>query len=493
MDQVDSVAAAPIYARLADELCSLIGNGQLRPGERLPSVRRLSQQKRVSATTAIAALRDLETRGLVEARPQSGYFVKARLAPTPEPAMTRPPAAAKTVGIDNLMVRMIDAGLNRDLAPLGTAAPDPAWFPVQRLQRAIASTARRHPELLVTCSPYYAGLESLRHQVARHYAALGCAVAQDEVVITNGCTEALNLALSVVAAPGDTIAIESPGYYGFLQIIEKRGLKALELATHPRDGLSVDALEQALASRAGRSVKACLVSPSFSNPMGASMPEAQKRRLVALCAQHGVALIEDDVYADLQHFGPRPVPAKAWDRDGNVMLCSSFTKTLAPGTRVGWVFGGRHAEEIRLRKFAASGASPAILQQALAEVLRTGGYERHLLKLRRGYADQVARMTAAVCGYFPAGTRITQPGGGFVVWVELPGKIDTLALYDKAIAQGVNFAPGPLFSASGRYGNFLRLNCGRMWTPLIERALERLGRLVHAELAAAPVAVLEPA
>ena len=485
MSESDYLSAPPIYTRLADELCEQIGNGQLRPGERLPSVRRLSQQKRVSATTAIAALRSLESRGLVEARPQSGYFVRPRSAATGELAMSRPPAAAKTVGVDDLMVRMIDAALNPDIAPLGTAAPDPAWFPVRRLQRVIASTVRRHPELLVTCCPYYAGLDSLRHQVARHYAALGCVVAQDEVVITNGCTEALNLALNAVAAPGDTIAIESPSYYGFLQIIQKRGLKALEIATHPREGLSVEALENALASRAGRSVKACLVSPNFSNPMGSSMPEAEKRRLIALCERHGIALIEDDVYADLQHAGPRPLPAKAFDRSGNVMLCSSFTKTLAPGARVGWIFGGRYAEDIRLRKFALSGATPAILQEALAEMLRTGGYERHMLKLRRGYAAQVARMAAAVCEYFPAGTKITQPGGGFVIWLELPGRIDTLALFEKAIVEGVNFAPGPLFSASGRFGNFLRLNCGRMWTPVIERALMRLGQLAKAELMAA--------
>jgi DNA-binding transcriptional MocR family regulator len=484
MSQAESLPAAPIYARLADELGALIGNGQLRAGERLPSVRRLSRQKRISATTAVAALRSLESRGLVEARPQSGYFVKARAPQTREPAITRPPGAARLVGVDNLMVRMIDAAQNPDIAPLGAAAPDPAWFPVQRLQRVIAATARRHPELLVTCCQYYAGLDSLRHQVARHYAALGCAVAQDEVVISNGCTEALNLALGVVATPGDTIAIESPSYYGFLQIIEKRGLKALEIATHPREGLSVDALEHALASRAGRSVKACLLSTSFSNPMGASMPEREKRRLVELCERHGIALIEDDVYADLQHAGPRPLPAKAYDRSGNVMLCSSFTKTLAPGARIGWVFGGRYAEEIRLRKFAASGASPAILQEALAELLRSGGYERHLLKLRRCYAEQVARTAAAVCEYFPAGTRLTQPGGGFVIWLELPGRIDTLALYEKALQQGVTFAPGPLFSASGRYGSFLRLNCGRMWTPGIEHALMRLGQLAQGELAA---------
>lgn len=481
MTDANGLSATPIYSRLADELHQLIGNGQLQPGERLPSVRRLSQQKRVSATTAIAALRSLETRGLVEARPQSGYFVRGRPAASGEPAMTRPPASARTVGIDNLMVRMIDASLDPAVAPLGTAAPDPAWFPVQRLQRVIAATARRHPELLVTCCQHYAGLESLRHQVARRYAELGFAVAQDEVVITNGCTEALNLALRAVAAPGDTVAIESPAYYGFLQIIERLGLKALEIATHPRDGLSVEALENALGSRAGRSVKACLLSPNFSNPMGACMPEGEKRRLVRLCAQYGVTLIEDDVYGDLQHGGPRPLPARAYDRDGNVILCSSLTKTLAPGARIGWICGGRHAEQIRVRKFSGSGATSPIMQEAFAEMLRSGGYERHLLKLRRGYAEQVARTAAAVCEYFPADTRITQPGGGFVIWVELPGQVDTLALFDKAIAAGVNFAPGPLFSPSGRYRNFLRLNCGRIWNPSIERALEKLGQLARRE------------
>ena len=476
-EALPSTSNFPMYARLAEELGSLIGSGQLRPGERLPSVRRLSQQKRVSATTAIAALRSLESRGLAEARPQSGYFVRSAAPRPQEPAMTRPPASARAVGVDNPMVRLLDAALDPKLAPRGTAAPDPAWFPVQRLQRLISTTVRRYPELLVTCCPYYAGLDSLRHQVARHYAALGCAVAQDEVVITNGCTEALNLALNAVAAPGDTIAIESPCYYGFLQIIEKRGLKALEPPTHPREGLSVDALEHALSWRGAQSIKACLLSPSFSNPMGACMQEAEKRRLVRLCERHGLALIEDDVYADLQHSGPRPPPAKAYDRGGNVMLCSSFTKTLAPGARIGWICGGRRAEELRLRKFAGSGATAAVMQEALAELLRSGGYERQLLKLRRGYAQQVARTAATVAECFPQGTRVTQPAGGFVIWLELPAGVDSLALFERALAAGVTFAPGPLFSASGRYRSCLRLNCGRKWSPAIESALRQLGTL----------------
>jgi len=207
------------------------------------------------------------------------------------------------------------------------------------------------------------------------------------------------------------------------------------------------------------------------------MSDSEKRRLVELCSDRRVPLIEDDIYGDLQHAGPRPLPAKAFDTDGNVILCSSFSKTLAPGARIGWMCGGRHSAALRLAKFASSGASPAVLQEVIAEILKSGGYERHLTRLRGTYARYVMQMASAVSRCFPTGTRMTQPCGGFVIWVELPRGLDSLALFEVAIRQGVNFAPGPLFSATGRYRNFLRLNCGRPWTPALEAAVARLGRL----------------
>jgi DNA-binding transcriptional MocR family regulator len=478
----DTLEAAPIYSRLAEDLVTLINTGQLRPGERLPSVRTLSQQRKVSATTAVAALRALEMRGLVEARPQSGYFVRASASAAPMPAMTRLSTQARRVGIDTVMVRMIEASGDPGIAPLGAATADPACFPAKRLQRSISSTLRRRPRLLVEYALFAAGTDALRHQIARRYAELGCAVREDEIIVTNGCMEALNLALQTLTKPGDTIAIESPCYYGLLQVIQSLGLKALEIATHPGDGLSVDALEEALQRRDKDPIKACLVSANFSNPMGATMPDAQKRRLVELCERHDIPLIEDDIYGDLQHSGSRPRPARAFDKHHSVLLCSSFSKTLAPGARIGWICAGRRAEEIRMRKFATSIATPALLQDTLADILAAGGYERHLLKLRRAFATQVAQVSAAVCAHFPAGTRITRPRGGLLIWVELPRGIDTLALYDQALAEGVNFAPGPLFSPSGRYRNFLRLNCGRTMTPAIDHALMKLGKLMQRAL-----------
>jgi DNA-binding transcriptional MocR family regulator len=449
MSTVMTKANRPIYVRLADELSELLVTGQLKDGDRLPSVRRLVVQKGVSATTAVAALRALEQRGFAVARPQSGYFARPRRVDADEPATTRPPPAPHTVGIDSIMVQVIDASQNPLIASLGTAVPDPELFPMRRLQRVLSAQARRNPRLLAESSPHYYGVESLRRELLRRYADLGCSVPPDEVVVTNGV----------------------------LQVLQNLGLKALEIPTHPRDGLRIEALDDALKGRAGRKVKACLVSANFSNPTGGALSDIDKERLVRLCDRRGIPLIEDDIFGDLQHSGPRPLPAKAFDTSGNVILCSSFSKTLAPGARIGWLCGGRFSKALRLRKFASSGPTAAILQELVAELLRSGGYERHLVKLRNTYARQVGQVAAAVSRYFPPGTRMTQPRGGFVIWVELPHRLDSLSLFAAAIRHRVNFAPGPLFSATGRYRNFLRLNCGRRMTPELDAAVARLGRL----------------
>jgi DNA-binding transcriptional MocR family regulator len=433
--------APPLYVTLADELSALVENGQLKSGDRLPSVRTLVRQKGISATTAMAALRAVEHRGFAEARPQSGYFARPSRVAIAEPVSTRSLAVAHDVGIDDVMVQVIEASHDPAFAPLGAAAPDAELFPLLRLRRILASTARRRPELLGEYSLSFAGVDTLRHQLLRRYADIGCAMSPDEIVITNGCTEALNLALRTVTRPGDTVAVESPAYYCILQVLQGLGLKALEIACHPSEGMRIDALAEALRERGGRTVKACLVSANFSN------------------------------------LGARPLPAKAFDRDGGVILCSSFSKTLAPGARIGWLCGGRFTPALKRAKWASSGSSPAILQEVIAQTLASGGYERHLVQLRATYAQRVAQVAAAVLRHFPAGTRMTQPRGGFVLWIELPRGTDSLQLFDAALRQGVNFAPGPLFSATGRYRHFLRLNCGRRWTPALDAAVARLGRL----------------
>ena len=465
------------YEKLAAELAGMMADGALRHGDRLPSVRRLSQERRLSVSTVVQALRQLESRGLVEARPQSGYFVRRPGPARAEPSPRATPEMAVPVDVTERLVRVLQSGCKPLVAPLAAALPAPQLLPVAALQRLYAGVARRHPKLLEGGSHVNMNEPALVRQLVRRSLAWGGPLASDEIVITNSCTEALGLCLRAVTKPGDTVAVESPGYYLMLQLLETLGLRALEIPTDPRHGLSVEALE--LASRHG-GIAACLLVPNASNPLGSVMPDDKKRQLAALTAARGIALIEDDIYGDL-HFGAqRPWPIKAFDTAGNVMLCSSFSKSLSPSLRIGFVAAGRYRPAIALQKTITSGGTNPITQNVLAEYLASTAFERHLRTLRRVYEQQVAAMQASVSRYFPAATRISQPQGGYVLWVELPEQIDTSRIYESAIAENLAYVPGELFSASGMYRNCLRLNCGNPHTPEIDDAVRRLGRIIEA-------------
>ena len=463
------------YEKLAGDLEGMISSGVLRHGDRLPSLRRLAEERRLSLSTVVQALRQLEDRGLVEARPQSGYFVRRALSLRAEPAPRSTPEAAVAVDVTQRLVRVLQAGAGQGIAPLAAALPHPSLLPVAALQRLYAGVARRHPKLLEGGSHINMDEPALIRQIVRRSLAWGGPLAGDEIVVTNSCTEALGLCLRAVTRPGDTVAVESPAYYLMLQLLETLGLRALEIPTDPRTGISVEALD--LATRDGR-VAACLLVPNASNPLGSVMPEAKKRLLAALTAARGVAVIEDDIYGDLCFDSLRPWPIKAFDTAGNVMLCSSFSKSLSPSLRIGFVAAGRYRQAIALQKTLTSGGTNPITQHVLAEYLDSGAYERHLRGLRRSYEQQVERMRQAVTRHFPAETRITQPQGGFVLWLELPEEVDATALHERALGQGLAFVPGELFSASGMYRNCLRLNCGNPHAPEIEDAVRRLGQLI---------------
>ena len=460
------------YEKLAGELAGMIGSGVLSPGDRLPSVRRLSKERRLSVSTVVQALRQLEDRGLIEARPQSGFFVQRAQAMRAEPVVRSTPEASMPVDISQRLVRVLRAGAKTGVAPLAAALPAPELLPVGALQRLYAGVARRMPKLLEGGSHINTDEPALVRQLVRRSLAWGGPIAAEEFVITNSCTEALGLCLRAVTKPGDTVAVESPAYYLMLQLLETLGLKALEIPTDPRTGMSVEALD--LATRNG-GIAACLIVANGSNPLGCVMPDDRKRQFSALTAARGVAVIEDDIYGDLHLGSERPWPIKAFDKVGNVMLCSSFSKSLSPALRIGFVAAGRHRAAIALQKTITSGGTNPITQHVLAEYLESGAYERHLRTLRRAYLQQVQTMRLAVSRHFPADTRITQPQGGYVLWVELPESIDTAKLYEQAVAENLAYVPGDLFSASGMYRNCLRLNCGNPHTPEIEDAVRRLG------------------
>ena len=398
-----------LYEHLANELGALIDSRVFAPGDRLPSIRHLAQQKRISVSTVMQALRLMEDRGQVDARPQSGYFVRHRAPRRPCSADAQHLKEPAFVGINNLLMRVLKDNETANIVQLGTAWPPDEILPIKRMQRTISAVARREPALLSKVSCYDVSEGNFLRQVTRRALDWG-KLDPHEIVVTNSCTEAISLCLRAVAKPGDTIAIESATYFVLLQMIESLGMKALEIPTDPKTGPSLDALE--LALRAGL-VQACLFVPNANNPLGCVMPEATQKRLAGLLSEFNIPLVEDDVYGDF---------------------------------------------------------------------LEGSSYDQQLRKMRRTLVQRIARMSDAVAASFPADCMLSEPQGGFVLWVQMPPQIDALALHGQAIADGVAYMPGQLFSASGKFSNYLRLNCGNAWTPRIEQAIGRLGRLVKDSL-----------
>lgn len=467
---------AHLYESLANLLAKAITAGTLKAGDRLPSVRTLRRQYEVSMATAVQAYRLLENRRLIEARPKSGFFVAGRPAPLPEPAQSRPPSSARYVVTPSLLREYLDALERKDAVSVSAVLPDPEIYPTARLARLLSAQVRRRPELTASYR-VSKGCEELRRVIARRCLEIGVKLGIDDIVITDGCMEALSLCLRAVARPGDAIALESPTSYLFLHAIESLGMKALEVPTHPRTGISIEALD--LATQRRGAVKAVLLGPTYSNPLGALMPDENKARAVALCAQRGIALIEDDVFGDTCFGAKRPLPAKAWDRTGHVMLCSSFSKTLAPGLRVGWVAPGRWMKDVETNKVATTMFTPLLPQLAIAEFVATGGYDHHLRRLRAALAERARRFTEAIVETFPDRCRVTRPTGGYNLWVELPPKVDSLALFREAAREGVVVSPGPLFTTTGRFRNFVRLSHSQPWAPRTEAAIATVGRLAR--------------
>jgi DNA-binding transcriptional MocR family regulator len=466
--------ARHLYEELAEDLTGLIAKGTLRAGDRLPSVRVLSGQRSVSISTVLQAYLLLESRGFVETRPQSGHYVRStRLALVPEPRPPRLSSTATKVTVSDLIARVYGASRDPNMVLLGGGYMSPALLPTERLNRGLAAVARSAGGAGIAYDPP-PGLPALRRQVARRAAECGVALRADELVTTVGTMEALHLCLRAVARAGDTIVVESPAYYGVLQLIESLEMRALEIPSNAGTGIDLGLLDAALRQQR---VKACLVVTNFSNPSGALMPDDAKGELVKMLAKRDIPLIEDDIYGDLHFDGARPRPARAFDRQGLVMLCGSFSKTLAPGYRVGYVAPGRYRDAVERLKFAQTVATPTLAQMAIADFLENGGYERHLRRLRRALSDQVARVSEAIAEHFPAGTRISRPRGGFLLWVEMPPGKSALELHDRALARGVSVAPGPIFSAKQRFTSCVRVSCGYPWSEAIERGVRTLGQI----------------
>ena len=471
-------AASPLYQQIACEIERRIEIGALGPGDRVPSVRQSSIRHGVSVSTVVQAYLTLENRGLIQARPKSGFFVRPRVVERfPLPQSSRPQQTATTVESSDLRSRMLEIASRSDVVPFGVAPPAAELLPVALLNRVMASASRRACAAALQY-PHPAGCEALRRQLARRSFEWGRDLGADDFIITTGAMEAVSLSLRAVTKPGDVVVLESPTYFGLLQAVENLGLRALEVPTHATTGMDLEHLQ--LAIRKNR-IAAVLAVPSFNNPLGSCMPAENRQQLVDLLGQHNIPLIEDDIYGDLPFPpGKRPRTAKSFDRNGLVLLCGSISKTLAPGWRVGWVVPGeRYRDKIEQLKTSSTIATAVRPQLAVAEFFRDGGFDRHLRHMRHSFASQVQRIAEAVSESFPPNIRVSRPQGGFVLWIELPLSVDAMKLHTHALARGISIAPGALFSARPmQFANFIRLSCGMPWSPKIEQALSTLGRLV---------------
>lgn len=468
------------YERFAEEISEFIRSGVLAPGERIPSVRQASRHYAISPSTVFQAYYLLEQQGLIVARPRSGYFVREQAQRfLNEPEMTQEHPETADIAVSELVFSVLGSLQNVDTVPFGSAFPSPELFPLQRLARSMTKGLRELPaNAIITDMP--TGDTALRRQIALRYRLTGVHLPPQALMITNGAMEALNLGFQCVTQPGDLVAIESPAFYASLQVLERLKLRAVEIPVHPREGIDLDKLADSLARLP---IKACWFMSHLQNPLGASLSDAKKQALYALLKQYQVPLIEDDVYAEL-YFGTQPpTPIKHYDDEGLVIHCGSFSKCLAPGYRIGWVAGGRYTDSISRLKLMTTISPSVPAQVAIADYLQHGGYDRHLRKLRLALQSQQARMLAAAARYFPADTRASRPPGGYFLWFEFPRQVDSLRLFQLALAQGISIAPGPIFSATQGYRHCARLSYGHPWTPRSEEAMARLGELLENMLA----------
>lgn len=464
-----------LYEKFADEIAQLIRTGVLAANQKAPSVRSASRTYGVSQATVYQAYYLLESRGLLQARPRSGYFVRSQAKGLlAEPQISKKIADSTDVDVSELVFSVLSSIKDPRTIPFGSAFPSPDLFPLGSLARSM-SRAVHNLSAHSILSDMTTGNENLRRQIALRYMIGGAILSSDELVITNGALEALNLCLQVTTKPGDLVAIESPTFYAALQILERLKLKAVEIPVHPSEGIHLPTLEDSLARLP---IKACWFMSSFHNPLGASLSDEKKQQLYNLLERYQVPLIEDDVYAELYFANQPPRSIKSFDRSGLVMHCGSFSKNLAPGYRVGWVSGGRYSEAINRLKLMTTISPSVPAQAAIADYLQHGGYERHLRKLRATLELQQHAMLDAIARHFPSGTRVTQPHGGYFLWLELPGNINSLQLFSLALAQGISIAPGPIFSATKRFENCVRLNYGHPWNGQMENAIALLGKIV---------------
>jgi len=461
-----------LYLQIANNVEHQIQSDVLKVGDKLPSLRTVSLERGVSLSTAQQAYFELERRGLIESRPQSGYYVSYAHKHFKNIPQTSQPIVAKTEGDTEEIIFTVSQNISKAKIELSLGVPSIELLPVAKMNKAIVNATRTLQDSGVNYDKY--GNQNLKKQIALRSLMWGGKLKEEDILTTSGSIDAISFCMLSLVQRGDTIVVESPVYFGILHLAKHLGLNVLELPTNPITGIEIASLKKALETK---KVKLCLLVSNFSNPLGSCIPDENKKAIVKLMEKHHVPLIEDDLFGDLYFGSHRPSCCKTYDESGIVLLCSSFSKTLAPGYRVGWLVPGQFKEKVARTKFYHSLYTTSITHEAIGRFLENDRYENHLRKLRQTLHQNSLQFLRSISQYFPDDTRVTIPQGGLHLWVELNKKTDTVELYNTAMAHKISIAPGRMFTLQNQYTNCLKLNYGLVWNDKVESALKLLGKL----------------
>ncbi len=464
-----------LYLQVADGLEKMIADDVLQIGDKLPSVRMLSEEYGISMGTAFQAYYHLEGRGLIEARPKSGYYVRFSHRRFPElPNTLQPETLSHDVSVKEMIDSIYTDIAANDVLNFALAVPDSSLLPAAKLNKSVVFALRNTKDHCVNYEHTQGNFE-LRQQIAKLAFNWGGNASPDEVIVSSGCLEAIMMCLKAVTKYGDTVAVESPTYFGINQAIESLGLKVVEISSDPVTGIDLDYLQKAIKKFP---VKACVFIPSFNNPFGSCMPDENKKKLVEIITKHNIPLIEDDIYGELYFGKKRPKTCKYYDTKGMVMYCTSLSKSLSPGYRIGWTIPGKYFEQVKQMKRIQNISSPTLTQAAMAHFLKHGRYEYHLKNLRKALHTQSLRYVQAIIKHFPADTKVSRPHGGFILWLELNKKVNAFKLRTEAMKQQISIVPGKIFSTGNNYSNCIRISFGKPWNNEVEAGLMLLGNMI---------------
>ena len=464
-----------LYMQVAEGLEKMIMDEILRIGDKLPSVRMLSEEYGISMGTAFQAYYQLEAKGLIESRPKSGYYVRFNRRRFPAlPASTKPTVLSHEVSVKEMIETIYTDIVADNVINFALAVPDASLLPAAKLNKSVVYAMRNTKDHCVNYENIQ-GNPELRQQIAKLAFNWGGKVNPDEVIITSGCLEAVIMCLKAVTKFGDTVAVECPTYFGINQAIESLGLKVAEIASDPVTGIDLAYLEKTI--RKSR-ISACVFVPTYNNPFGSCMPDENKKKLVELISKYQVPLIEDDIYGELYFGKSRPGTCKYYDTKGWVLYCSSISKSLAPGYRIGWAIPGKYTEQVKQMKRIQNISCPTLPQAAIAHFLKHGRYEYHLKTLRKALHTQSLRYVQAIIKYFPADTKVSRPQGGFILWLELNKKVNAFKLRSIAMNHKISIVPGRIFSSGTDYSNCIRISFGKPWCKEVDEGLMKLGELI---------------